>query len=373
MLRLAPPANRRPARPRLREVLLALTGSLALASCGDGTGPGGGSADVTFYAIRFAESDLGLWRYEGGSASKVSPDSLDALLATSSFAIAPDGRVAYVIDRPALLRVDIVEQAADGRRLRTIVAGPQPAGGGTRPRQLAYSADGSRLAWIWTRSDAESLYVADAGATVARSLAGRVRSIPAAPMRWSPQGDIVFGPPGTLAGVDPATGAVRPIATLAGLIHDYDLAADGRLVVSVRQTGEFVQRIFVQSSAGGPLTQIPGSAGKFSDEVRWAPDGRRIATIGPDTTFEDFGSAGMLPVEWPVLRVLSLDGAAVRQTGVQVASIHAWTSDGRVVLSGGPARLPMFVVDVYVVDPRGGARNLSETPLIDERLTAVVR
>ena len=38
------------------------------------------------------------------------------------------------LNRPALLRADIVEQSEDGRRLRTIAAGPLPAGGGTGAR-----------------------------------------------------------------------------------------------------------------------------------------------------------------------------------------------------------------------------------------------
>jgi Tol biopolymer transport system component len=335
--------------------------------------------DVTFYAWRFGESDQGLWRYARGTAVRLSPDSLTV---TGSFAVAPDGRVAYVVDRPALLRADIVEQSADGRRLRTIVAGAMPAGGGTAPRQLAYSPDGSRLAWTWTKAEVESLYVADAGATDARGLAARVRveyldpsgSIVVAPMRWSPQGEVVFGPARTLAGVDPVTGAVRPIASGLGHIFDFDFAADGRLAVSSQPAGEFARRILVQQSVGAPLAELPGSTGRFSNAVRWAPDGRRIATIGPDTTWVETGPGTGFQNEEPVLRVLTLDGAGARQTAVRVASIHGWTPDGHVVLSGRPASGgSVYGVEVYVVDPHRGARNVSNTPLIDERLATMAR
>ena len=59
-------------RQPVRTTRLLLAASLGVAACGDGTAPGESLPDVPFYAIRFAETDLGLWRYQGGAATRVS-------------------------------------------------------------------------------------------------------------------------------------------------------------------------------------------------------------------------------------------------------------------------------------------------------------
>ena len=213
---------------------LIATSLLGLAACADGTAPGARAPQVTFYAWPFADTDLGLWRYERGAATKLTRDSLTV---AGGFAVAPDGRLAVTSREP----------------------------------------------------------------------------------RVSPR------------------------------------------------------RILVQQSVGAALTELPGSVGRFSVEVQWAPDGRRIATVGPETTWVSTGTNQGFHDEQPRLRILSLDGTAVRQTAVRLVAILGWTPDGRVVVTGGPAGAPVHYVEVYVVDPQGGVRNLSNTPGIDERLATLPR
>jgi dipeptidyl aminopeptidase/acylaminoacyl peptidase len=356
-----------------------LAGLLVLvAACGEANGLS--DTNVGFHSLGLAASRLDVWRYAGRAGRRISPDSLPFVL---DFAEAPGGRMAYVTFDPDVQRLTIAEYGSSGGSLRVVYVGPVNPPDGSSPRFIEYSPDGARLAWVTGPGAQDSLFVLDPGATTPRGLASRPRfaggstldPVTAPPVRWSPRGDIVFGPPGALVGIDAVTGATRPIASDLGQVYDYDFASDGRLAVSSRQPGTNGWHLLAQRTAGAPLEEIAPGNGNAA-MARWSRDGSRIATVAPDTVYDGTNGGtteGSILIN-PVLGIVRIDGGpAVTNGSVGVAGILGWSRDGRVLVRGleldGSGNLPASgYADVLLVPARGAAINLTQTANVDERV-----
>jgi hypothetical protein len=371
--RIASPAAAAVMSHRLRTLPLVL---VLAAACSDGNGPGD-DAGSPIFAVRTQSATQSLWRYDGTQARRVTPDSVRFII---DLARAPDGRLAWISLRPAANNAmfTLVETAANGATLRRVDLAPIGPGS-TRPRDLAYSPDGTRLAWRHSRDAiTDSLFVLDAGATTPRGRASRrlllgttEAPLPASPLRWTPAGRLVFGEPGTLVALDPAAGEAQTLLGTTDWIQDYDFALDGRLAVVRRVPGGGTARILTQRAGGGALIQIPGSAESDPIAVRWHPDGRRVGTTGIDSLFAQ-GLWRRIAI--PQFRTNDGSAPVVRVPGVWVAELHGFTPDGRLVVTGAtPTAALIFQHDVYVASTAGTAVNLSNTPEADEGLVAIAR
>ena len=340
---------------------------LALAACDGATEPKLSAA--AFHALLLDHTGERVWRFVGDDGSPISPDSLPGIL---DFAVARDGRMAYVTYDLKAERLTIAEFGPDGEALRNALTGPVRPTSNTGPRDLAYSPDGSRLAWAWVRGDVDSLFVLDPGSSNPRGVAARPFVGPsgeqgvlveAARMRWSPRGDIVFGAPGALAGIDPISGSSRTLISGVGYVADFDFTTDGRLAFSTRTSFTDGAHLFAQRVPDGPFLDFLPDGSPFAHRVRWSPDGARLATIAADTTYFDSGTFRLTPV----LTIVRLDGTGrVANSAIRVDDLVGWTRDGRVLISGGLTSGTLGDRDVYVVPPRGAPINLTGTPNVDE-------
>ena len=357
--------------PRLAFAPLALALALPLA-CKDGHGPEEG-AEPRLLVVRTANAQQSVWEYAGTNVQRVLPDSVRFVHA---LARAADGRVAYITWRfsPSPDRYRLVEVAANGRLLRTIdlqgatdmVAGP--------PTELSYSPDGTRLAWRASRDGvADSLFVLDAGTTTPRGLAVRAmrttvgeEEVLAAPVRWTPNGRVVFGPPGSLVALQASTGDPLPLAANLGRVRDYDFTPDGRLAVVTQQPTAATARILAQRVQGGTLVHVPNSSPLDPFAVRWTLDGQRIATTAIDSVFR--GGMWMRYGE-PVLIEIDGSGTPMRLEDVTVHKLHGWTGDGRIVFTGDVRDGAWMNRDVFVGAFGGtasGVTNVTNTAAADE-------
>lgn len=318
-----------------------------------------------------------IWEYGDGAPRRVSADSLRFIRAMSR---AADGRVAYFAlfpSSPGPWRAQVVELSRQGAPLRTLDVGLPDLAGST-PIELAYSPDGTRLAWHSVRADAsDSLYVLDAGSTTPRGIAVRPwqetiddQLLPNPPMRWTPGGRIVFGRTGSLRALNVSGTDTLTLTTNEGYIHDYDFAPDGRLAVVSFVPGQSNRRLRTQRAVGGPLIQVTGSAAANPSAVRWTIDGRRVATTAVDSTFE-LG-------QWQRFAVPSLvtpDGSepAIRVSGVAAGEFQGWTSDGRLLVLGVAQPRDGSSTDVWAIRFGTGATNLTRTASATELAAIPVR
>lgn len=206
-------------------------------------------------------------------------------------------------------------------------------------RDVAWSADGRRMAYVRSPSrDADpQVFVASADGSGERSLSRGLPGISTEPI-WSPDGRQVAFTAWGLQGVPqivvaPADGSSRRVLSLRlpGNPVQPAWAPNGRqLAVIVTQTLAPPRDLY--------LAELDGSGGRFlaasAAEPTWAPDGSRIAFLGPG------GS----------LSVVNVDGSGMRTVAVG-ASSPAWSPDGRLIA---------FVRndDLHVVRPDGGGERV---------------
>ncbi len=149
----------------------------------------------------------------------------------------------------------VVRSARDGAVLRTM----DPCTGKCRYGGLAWSPDGTRLAFVETATDggSASLVVAAAGrdGPAATRVVATLKGVMQAP-RWSADG-----------------------ATLAALVVENPHKLTGATQAGAARVGEFSdsavdeQRIAVAPASGGPLKMV-SPADTFVYEYDWTPDGR---------------------------------------------------------------------------------------------------
>lgn len=339
-----------------------------LLACSDGSGPGDG-AEPRLLVLRTANAQQTLWEYEGDRVRQVTHDSVRFIY---DVARAPDGRIAYITTFPPTPPTPyrLVELSADGRVVRNVTL--QSVGSlQSAPTELSYSPDGTRLAWR-TSADAvtDSLWVLDAGATTARGLAARLARelgdpevILAPPVRWTPNGRIVFGRPRTLVALHASSGDPLPLADNLGHVADYDFTPDGRLAIVTRQPTAESARIVAQRVQGGTLVHVPNSPAAAPRAVRWTLDGQRLATTAVDSAVMN-GQWRFFAV--PQLMELDGSGTPLRIQGVSVSALHGWTGDGRLVITGGAPGVFSDYRDVFVGAFGGTATNVTGTPVADE-------
>lgn len=361
-------ASLRAAMPRLAPARLALA-LTATVACSDGHGPEGGG-EPRLLVVRSTNAAQSVWQYAGESVQRVLPDSVRFVHA---LARAADGRIAYITWRfvPEPGRYVLVEVAANGRLLRSVDLQAMNEMSAGPPTELSYSPDGTRLAWRSSRDGGiDSLFVLDAGATTRRGLAARAvrvtvgeEQVTAAPLRWTPNGRLVFGAPGSLVGLHASSGDPLTLAENLGRVRDFDFTADGRLVVVTQQPTAATARIVAQRVQGGTLVHVPNSAPLDPRAVRWTLDGQRIATTAIDSVFR--GGLWRHYAE-PILVEVDGSGTPLRIEDVAVWALHGWTGDGRIVLTGDARDGAWLYRDVYVAAFGGAVTNVTNTPTSDE-------
>ena len=353
---------------RRSATVASLATALSLAACSDGSGPSSESPGGIL-VVRSQAGQQSLWRYDGTDARRISPDSVRFVYGLTR---ARDGRLAWISMRttPSPVRYQLTEVAADGRVLRAV-----PLGIASElhapPTDLAYSPDGKRLAWRSTRDGFnDSLLVLDEDAAIPRGLASRRaridvgdRVIAAPPVRWTPAGRIVFGPPGGLVSYQASTGDTVWLAKDLGSVPDYDFTQDGRLAVVTRAPTAVTARVVTQRTSGGNLVYVPLSGPGDPFAVRWTLDGRRIATTMGDSAFV---GGQWVRIGVPVL--MEIDGSAepIFIEGVAVAALHGWTTDGRLLFTGADPASALMLRDVFVGAFGGTLTNLTNTTSADE-------
>ncbi|MEO8450329.1 MAG: S9 family peptidase [Gemmatimonadota bacterium] len=177
------------------------------------------------------------------------------------------------------------------------------------PRDLAWSPDGSRLAYLSETMGRPALYILTRRTGSVRQ-AALLRGNVAA-LRWSPDGRTIAllntakpsRPSGPLAPqardtgvigrqfdiqriavVDVATGAVRPVSPADLYVHEFEWSPDGTRLVAAAAPGQgdsgwYTDEIWILDLAGGTARSL-GRPGMQIASPRWSPDGGRIAYVG---------------------------------------------------------------------------------------------
>jgi dipeptidyl aminopeptidase/acylaminoacyl peptidase len=261
-------------------------------------------------------------------------DGLQALKTFASAAISPEGsRVAWV--------ENLEEASAPAARHSAIWVGP--AGGGKpvrvtagkdgkshRERDIAFSPDGKRLAFLSDAAKEKQLqvYVAPASGGAARrvtNVAGQLSDL-----SWSPDGKSIaflfiegstqeagalvpYKPDAgvveekmeeqRIAVAEEATGRVRQISPENLYIYEYEWSPDGKSFAASAAEGSgtnnyWVARLYTVRADTGQTRSIWKPPLQIASP-RWSPDGRAIAVI--HGLMSDFGSTGgdiwLVPVE----------------------------------------------------------------------------
>jgi dipeptidyl aminopeptidase/acylaminoacyl peptidase len=253
-------------------------------------------------------------------------------------AISPDGsKVAWVESRTGGTS-EIYVSTITGANVRRVTA--RKNGAALAEDSIAWSPDSKRIAFL---SDAAQpgqaqLYVAGAAGGPATRLT-RVKGFLAFP-GWSPDGK-----------------------TIAVLFSENATRAAGPLVAEATQTGlikEAVteQRLALVDSGGGTLRQI-SPEDMYIYEYGWSPDGRRFVTTAAHGNGDN---------NWYIAQIYTIDAAGGGMKSVykppvdtQIAN-PAWSPDGKSVafIGGLMSDEPAVGGDLFVVPAGGGdARNLT--------------
>ncbi|HYZ78402.1 MAG TPA: hypothetical protein VE596_13610 [Gaiellaceae bacterium] len=225
------------------------------------------------------------------------------------------GRIAYV----TLARVrSVLATAAPGGSARILLRGPTTFSTTPRPfTALAWSPDGSRLAFVREAPRRNVLGVVSANGTDERVLARGVTDVPT----WSPNGKLVAFAANGLSVVRASGGPVRRLAR--GRVEAPEWSPDGHYIA------------FLQSDKGYALFSIDPNgrhlrrlAVDVFSTPSWSPDGRRIA-FSTGASYEPTAIATVRP-DGTGLRTL-VAAAAAEETG-DVLSRPAWSPDGRTIL-----------------------------------------
>ena len=228
------------------------------------------------------------------------------------------GRIAYV----TLARVrSVVVSAAPGGSVRILLRGQTTFSIAPRPfAALAWSPDGSRLAFVRQEARRNVLGVVSANGTDERVLARGVTDVPT----WSPNGKLVAFTANGLSVVRASGGPVRTLAR--GRVEAPEWSPDGRHIAFLR-SDERVEgyALFSVDPNGRHLTRL---AVGVSSVPSWSPDGRRIA-FSTGVPYEQTAIATVRP-DGSGLRTL-VAAAAAEEIG-DVLSGPAWSPDGRTIL-----------------------------------------
>jgi dipeptidyl aminopeptidase/acylaminoacyl peptidase len=264
------------------------------------------------------------------------------------FARAPLGGGA---PRPVLEHVAAADWSPDGRDLAVVRQGPEdrleyPIGNVLHRQDPAgilccarFSPAGDALAFVATADSQHAVHVADRSGKVVRLTPGTTRRGPNS-LAWSPDGREVWfgtsfrGDEWAIYGVD-LRGRLRVVAELPLAGHLYDVAPDGRALLTIQEErGE----MFAALAASPVETNIswldwsrPGSLSR---------DGRLVA-------FREMGHGGARTYPWYVRRT---DGSAPAVKVVEESTWNGWVKlspDGSRVVQcdlGDPRRLRLVPV-----------------------------
>ncbi|HVO97985.1 MAG TPA: S9 family peptidase [Bryobacteraceae bacterium] len=273
-------------------------------------------------------------------------------------AISPDGkRVAFV--------EEVIENRLDTGNSTIFV---QEAGGGSpvrigtgkaSERELAWSPDGSRIAFLSNRDKKGQmqLYISASSGGAARRLTNLTGYM--ADPRWSPDGKqiaVLFaenapsggGPleaepieTGVIGGeihnqrltiVDVATGAAKQVSPADLNVYEYDWSPDGKTFAISAAPGPgdnnwWIAQLYTMPAATGKMTAI------FKPETqialpRWSPDGQSIGFIQGLMSDEGFTGGD-------VFTISSTGGSAVNRTPGRKSSVSSisWTGPGKMLLT----------------------------------------
>jgi len=233
-------------------------------------------------------------------------------------------------------------------------------------RHPAFSADGKRVAFVWTGPDdgAPRVWIKQRDSETPLLLSDGPGW--AAWPVWRPDGQAVAWvqadwDSSEIRVVPALGGADRTLFAVHGPIAGLDWSPDGeRLAFSIRDTttgGHRIHLLDLSTLAVMPLaTDRP--AGASDVQPRFAPDGRRLAWVG----LEGAGGCGL----W----VGDLDGPSVRQLLSGPANLEgvAWTADGAgLVFAAAPAGMyQLWLLSLAGGEPRRltGAADFAWNPSI---------
>jgi len=274
-------------------------------------------------------------------------DELAAMHAFEEVAISPDGqRVAWV--------ETVLEHGRDTGRAAVFAApvdGARPANKLGEGRHIAWSHDGTRLAYV-----DHQLYVAPIGGTgvavtkltgyvtdpawapddsriailFAEGAVGGGGPLEAEPIETGVIGAAVHNQRLTL--VDVRSGAVHQVSPPALHVYEYDWSPDGARFALTAAPGPgdnnwWTAQLYTMPAAGGAATAIHKPALQIA-EPRWSPDGAAIGFIGG--LMSDEASTG-----GDVFTVPAAGGAAVNRTPGRPASAStlAWLSPSQLLVA----------------------------------------
>jgi dipeptidyl aminopeptidase/acylaminoacyl peptidase len=236
----------------------------------------------------------------------------------NALTVAPDGRhVAWIGPRPgpaldtaAPPVLVLLDRGASGTgTAESVVHAPGASAGSIR--DLAWSADGSRLAFVASSEAAGEplLYIVAAAGGTARLVAhvpggigvprfapdgSRIALLYTAPSEES-NGPLDASPRDTgaiddhvdrqhLVVVDGSSGAMRQLTPRDLYVYEYDWAPDGRALVASAATGSgnnnwWTARLYAVPADSGALREIAAPSTQV-EQPSWSPDGSEIAFIG---------------------------------------------------------------------------------------------
>ena len=362
-------------------------------------------------------------------------DELAAVHRFTEVAVSPDGaRVAWVEAlqestgaASPVSAISVLDLGSPGAAARRITAGGQKAAGAQKTagaqkeagpfveHDLAWSPDGSRLAFL---SDQEKggqlqLYVAAAGGGEVRKLTSLDGAV--SEPRWSPDGTAlallvvegsarVAGPlePGAaavgvieeqvlerrIAIVEMASGRVRLVSPADLYVYEYDWSPDGKSFAATAAHGSgdnnwYIAQLYTMPAAAGEAVAAK-SIFKPPLQIaspRWSPDGKSIAFI-----------AGLMsdePIVGGDVFLVAATGGEPRNLTPELqgsANFLAWLPSGQILVTefadGGsgivrvdPAsgRMATLWTGPESIAARGGSFGQNLSPSRDGTVTALIR